>query len=155
MKLTQTESGDFLMERLGNLGGTAIRNDFKSILKQNLKAEPQINSKASYSGKIEKKDAKLDWSKSSEILVREVRAYNSNPGAYFMYKNEAIKCWHAIPKDTDSLPGKVISSDKSGIEIGCGSGSLVMLELQRPGKRRITAGEFAAQVDLNNKELLS
>ena len=155
MKLTQTESGDFLMERLGNLGGTAIRNDFKSILEQNLKAEPQINSKASYSGKIEKKDAKLDWSKSSELLAREVRAFNSNPGAYFMYKNEAIKCWHAIPKDTDSLPGKVISSDKSGIEIGCGSGSLVMLELQRPGKKRITAGEFAAQVDLNNKELLS
>ena len=155
MKLTQTESGDVLMEMLGNLGAKAIKNDFKSILKQNLKAEPQINSKASYSGKINKKDAKLDWSKSSEILAREVRAFNSNPGAYFMYKNEAIKCWHAIPKDTDSLPGKVISSDKSGIEIGCGSGSLVMLELQRPGKRRITAGEFAAQVDLNNKELLS
>ena len=155
MKLTQTESGDVLMEMLGNLGAKAIRNDFKSILKQNLKAESQINSKASYSGKIDKKDAKLDWSKSSEILAREVRAFNSNPGAYFMYKNEAIKCWHAIPKDTDSLPGKVISSDKNGIEIGCGSGSLVMLELQRPGKRRITAGEFAAQEDLNNKELLS
>ena len=155
MKLTQTESGDVLMEMLGNLAAKAIKNDFKSILKQNLKAEPQINSKASYSGKINKKDAKLDWSKSSEILAREVRAFNSNPGAYFMYKNEAIKCWHAIPKDTDSLPGKVISSDKNGIEIGCGSGSLVMLDLQRPGKRRITAGEFAAQEDFNNKELLS
>ena len=155
MKLTQTESGDVLMEILGNLGAKAIRNDFKSILKQDLKAESQINRKASYSGKIDKKDAKLDWSKSSDILAREVRAFNSNPGAYFIYKNEAIKCWHAIPKDTDSLPGKVISSDKNGIEIGCGSGTLVMLELQRPGKRRITAGEFAAQVDMNNKELPS
>ena len=37
MKLTQTESGDILMEMLGNLGAKAIRNDFKSILKQNLK----------------------------------------------------------------------------------------------------------------------
>lgn len=155
MKLTQTESGDVLMKMLGNLGAKAIRNDFKSILNQDLIAESQINSKVSYSGKIDKKDAKLDWSKSSDTLAREVRAFNSNPGSYFMYKNEAIKCWHAIPKDTDSLPGKVISSDKNGIEIGCGSGSLVMLELQRPGKRRITAGEFAAQVDMNNKELLS
>ena len=155
MKLTQTESGDVLMEMLGNLGAEAIRSDFKSILKQNLKAESQINSKASYSGKIEKKDAELDWSKPSEILAREVRAFNSNPGAYFIYRNEPIKCWHAIPNDTDSFPGKVISSDKNGIEIGCGSGSLVILELQRPGKRKITAGEFAAQLDMNDKELLS
>ena len=155
MKLTQTESGDVLMERLGNLSAEAIRNDFKTILKQNLKAESQKNSEASYSSKIEKKDAELDWSKSAEILAREVRAFNSNPGAYFIYKNEPIKCWQAIPNDKDSSPGKVISSDRNGIEIGCGSGSLVILELQRPGKRKITAGEFAAQVDMNNKELLS
>tara|TARA_B100001057_G_scaffold69831_1_gene63709 strand:- start:56211 stop:57137 length:927 start_codon:yes stop_codon:yes gene_type:complete len=155
MKLTQTESGDVLMERLGNLSAKAIRNDFKKILKQNLKAESQKNSEVSYSSKIEKKDAELDWSKPAEILAREVRAFNSNPGAYFIYKNEPIKCWQAIPNDKDSSPGKVISSDRNGIEIGCGSGSLVILELQRPGKRKITAGEFAAQVDMNNKELLS
>ena len=155
MKLTQTESGDVLMERLGNLSAKAIRNDFKTILKQNLKAESQKNSEVSYSSKIEKKDAELDWSKPAEILAREVRAFNSNPGAYFIYKNEPIKCWQAIPNDKDSSPGKVISSDRNGIEIGCGSGSLVILELQRPGKRKITAGEFAAQVDMNNKELLS
>ena len=155
IKLTQTESTDFLMKRLGRLGGEAIKEDFESILSQSLQPTPQKNKEASYSRKIEKKDAQLNWTKTSEILAREVRAFNSNPGSYFIFEDELIKCWHAISKDSVNLPGKVISSDKNGIEVGCGSGSLVMLELQRPGKNKITAGEFSSQVNINNKQLLS
>ena len=58
-------------------------------------------------------------------------------------------------KKNSAKPGHVISADKRGIEVACGKGSLVIHELQRPGKNKISAGEFCAQVYSANKSLLS
>ena len=155
IKLNQKETADHLNKKLANLGAQAIKSDLKSILLGNIKFTSQDENKACYSEKIKKSHALMDWENSSKNLARHVRAYNSTPGAYFMYGDEAIKCWKAEAKKNSAKPGHVISADKRGIEVACGKGSLVIHELQRPGKNKISAGEFCAQVYSANKSLLS
>jgi methionyl-tRNA formyltransferase len=155
IKLHQTETADHLSKKLADLGAEAIKSNLKSILLGNIKFKSQNENKACYADKIKKSNALMDWKNSSKNLERHVRAFNSIPGAYFMYGDEAIKCWKAEAKNSNAKPGHIISADKRGIEVACGEGSLVILELQRPGKNRISAGEFCAQVHSSNKSLLS
>ena len=155
IKLHQTETADHLSKKLADLGAEAIKSNLESILLGNIKFKSQNEKKACYADKIKKSNALMDWKNSSKNLERHVRAFNSIPGAYFMYGDEAIKCWKAEAKNSNAKPGHIISADKRGIEVACGEGSLVILELQRPGKNKISAGEFCAQVHSSNKSLLS
>ena len=155
IKLHQTETADHLSKKLADLGAEAIKSDLESILLGKIKFTSQDENKACYSEKIKKSHALMDWKNSSKNLARHVRAFNSTPGAYFMYGDEAIKCWKAEAKNSNAKPGHIISADKRGIEVACGEGSLVILELQRPGKNKISAGEFCAQVHSSNKSLLN
>ena len=155
IKLHQTETADHLSKKLADLGAEAIKSNLESILLGNIKFKSQNENKACYADKIKKSNALMDWKNSSKNLERHVRAFNSIPGAYFMYGDEAIKCWKAEAKNSNAKPGHIISADKRGIEVACGEGSLVILELQRPGKNKISAGEFCAQVHSSNKSLLS
>ena len=155
IKLHQIETADHLSKKLADLGAEAIKSNLESILLGNIKFKSQNENKACYADKIKKSNALMDWKNSSKNLERHVRAFNSIPGAYFMYGDEAIKCWKAEAKNSNAKPGHIISADKRGIEVACGEGSLVILELQRPGKNKISAGEFCAQVHSSNKSLLN
>ena len=155
IKLNQTETANHLNKKLADLGAEAIKSDLESILLGNIKFKSQNENEACYTGKIKKSNALMDWKNSSKSLERHVRAFNSIPGAYFMYGDEPIKCWKAEAKKNNAKPGHIISADKRGIEVACGKGSLVIHELQRPGKNRISAAEFCDQVYSANKPLLS
>jgi len=155
IKLHQIETADHLSKKLADLGAEAIKSNLESILLGNIKFKSQNEKQACYADKIKKSNALMDWKNSSKNLERHVRAFNSIPGAYFMYGDEAIKCWKAEAKNSNAKPGHIISADKRGIEVACGEGSLVILELQRPGKNKISAGEFCAQVHSSNKSLLN
>ena len=71
-----------------------------------------------------------------------------------MHGDERIKCWRAKPvAGVDAPPGTVVAASQEGIVVACGDGALSVESLQRPGKRIITAGEFANQVDLAGQRL--
>jgi methionyl-tRNA formyltransferase len=123
------------------------------ILDKKLGAEPQHESEATYAGKIRKDDAAMNWQETATDLLRRVRAYNPVPGAFFEFDGERVKCWLAALADGDGEAGTVITAGRDGIDIACGSGVLRMLELQRPGRRRVSAGEFANQIPLTGKRL--
>jgi methionyl-tRNA formyltransferase len=148
----ETETAGSLHDRLATLGGEMLTRYLPEILDGSRRAEEQDESLATYAGKIKTTDAELDWRASSEELARKVRAYNPVPGAWFMLGDERIKCWLA---ETDAAsgaqPGTLLSADADGVRIACGDASLRMLELQRPGKGRIAAREFAAQLDLPDR----
>jgi methionyl-tRNA formyltransferase len=57
-------------------------------------------------------------------------------------------------ESTGAAPGSVIAAGKNGIDVACASGALRMYELQRPGRRRVSAGELSDQLDLCGLRLL-
>jgi methionyl-tRNA formyltransferase len=83
-----------------------------------------------------------------------VRAYNPVPGAWFDFEGEPVKCWRAAElADHDSPAGIILGAGKEGVDVACGTGVLRLIEIQRPGRRRVSAAEFAAQSNLVDKRL--
>lgn len=143
------ETAGELHDRLAQAGGELLRRHLAAILDGRLDAEAQDESQVSYAGKIKTSDALLDWQRPADELARRVRAFNPVPGAYFMLGDERIKCWRANSvAGTDAPAGTITRVGASGITIACEEGALNLLRLQRPGKRPVTAAEFATQVDI-------
>lgn len=143
-----------LHDELANLGGRLLVEHLPAIVAGTLEARPQDDHGASYAAKIRPADAVLDWSRPAAELQRQVRAYNPVPGARFACGDETVKCWSAVVGTAAGRPpGRVLSATSDGIEVACGAGSLKLTELQRPGRKRVSAGEFASQLDLDGRRL--
>jgi methionyl-tRNA formyltransferase len=154
VRIGDTESAGELLDRLALLGGEMLCEQLPDILDGKLEAEPQDENSVTYAGKIRKSDAAMNWRKSATELLREVRAYKPVPGAFFDFDGEQIKCWAAEIADRQSgTVGTVISAGRDGIDVVCGDGVLRMLELQRPGRGRISAGEFTDQTSIMGRRL--
>jgi methionyl-tRNA formyltransferase len=162
MEISDDETAGSLHDRLAKLGGDMLVAHLDDILEGRISAVPQDDAAASYAGKIQKQDARLDWSRSASELERQVRAYNPAPGAFFFAPAEdaeaderlRIKCWRAKNiEDVDAAPGTVVASGAEGVVVACASGALCLLELQLPGKRRVPAREFSDQLDLAGRVL--
>jgi methionyl-tRNA formyltransferase len=148
-----TETAGELHDRLAALGGRTLVAHLDAIMAGGMPAAAQDESRASYAPKIEKKDAAIDWTLSAEELARRVRAYNPFPGAFFFAGDTRIKVWRATAADGRDAPGKVMRCDRDAVIVACGSGMLRLDELQLPGRRRVTAQEFAGQIDLSGQRL--
>jgi len=103
-------------------------------------AEAQPEDGATYASKIDKSEARIDWSKSSEEIERRVRAFAPSPGAWFEANGERVKLLEASnAKETSGPPGKVLDDSLS---IACGSGTIRPLKVQRSGRGVMTPGEL-------------
>lgn len=143
------ENSGSLHDRLAALGGELLAARLADILAGRVAAEPQDERYATFAGKIDKSSARLDFRRLASELERSVRAYNPNPGAWFMLEGERVKCWEAEADPTGTADagtpaaGTIVAAGRQGIEVSCGQGVIRLLQLQRPGKRRVTASEFA------------
>ena len=147
------ENAGELHDRLAASGGALLVRHVDDILAGRLEAESQDDAYATYAPKILPADAQLDWQLDAAELERRVRAYNPVPGAWFMAGDERTKCWEVRCIDGEAAPGTVLAAGAGGIDIACGRGALRLERLQRPGKRAVTAAEYAAQVDLTGRQL--
>ena len=147
LRIGDRETAGELHDRLAAAGGELLVSLLPDILAGGCEAEPQDDSQATYAPKIQPAEARLEWSRNAGELERRVRAFNPVPGAWFMLGDERIKCWQArADVAVDARPGTVTSAGPEGVVVACGDGALRLERLQRPGKRAVTAGEFAAQV---------
>ena len=148
------ETAGELHDRLAALGGELLVRHFNAILSGALEAVEQDDARATYAGKINKQDARLDWQRPAWELHRQVRAYNPVPGAFFLLDDTPVKCWRAsVVAGVTGSPGDVLSAGRDGIVIACGEDALRLDSLQRPGKRPVTAAEFAGSVAITGRRL--
>jgi len=106
---------------------------------------PQPGEGACYASKLDKSEAMIDWNDSAEAIARRVRAFNPWPVAETLYKDKRLRIWMARPEPgvSKAPPGSVVCGDKHGVVVATGDGLLRLLQVQMPGKRNVTAGEFA------------
>jgi methionyl-tRNA formyltransferase len=104
-----------------------------------LKAEPQPELGATYAAKIDKAEARIDWSKPAELIEREVRAFAPFPGSWFELDGERIKLLKARAIGVNGAPGTVLDEH---LTVACGDAALRPLTLQRAGKPARGAEDF-------------
>ena len=148
------ENAGELHDRLAAAGGTLLVEYLADIIDSRISAAEQNEAAATYAHKIKTSDAKIDWQRPASELARVVRAFNPVPGAHFMLDDERIKCWQATEAVADDSPaGTVIDAGPDGVVVACGEGAIRLIELQRPGKRPVSAAQFTSNNDIVGRQL--
>jgi methionyl-tRNA formyltransferase len=129
-----------LHDKLAALGGELIVDTLARL--PEVAARPQAESGATYAAKISKSEARLDWQRPAVELERSIRAFDPFPGASGTLRGTTLKFWRARVCDGGGAPGEVLAADASGIVVATGAGALRLLSLQKPGSKRLSAGEF-------------
>jgi len=144
--ISPEETSSTLSEKLIKIGIKALIETLNQI-KDNITLEIQQNEKyATFSKKIFKKDALLNWNKSADFLERLIRAFNPWPICYFIIDDIPIKVWQAkVIQNTiyyNNSIGKIISIDKNGLQINTKNKILNIEKIQLPSKNIVNIKEI-------------
>lgn len=108
-----------------------------------LVAKPQPSEGITYASKIDKREARLDFTQPAATVHNTIRGLSPFPGAWFEVtiegKAERIKVLHAKLVSGHGQPGLVLDD---ALTIACGDGAIQLVEVQRAGKRPQSAIEF-------------
>ena len=139
------ETGGQLHDRLSELGARVL-GDALGLLRATIQLppHPQPEEGATYARKLDKAEARLDWSQPARVLADKVRAFNPWPMAEAMLAGERVRIHGAVALDEvhGAEPGQVLRSGREGIDIACGDGVLRIRVLQRDGGKAITAADY-------------
>jgi methionyl-tRNA formyltransferase len=141
------ESAGTLTDRLSVLGAEAIVEALARI--DSLVEIPQPGEGATYAKKIAKSEALIDWGRTNVEIDRQVRAFNPAPGAESVIAGNPLKIWRARPADGDGKPGALLQWSNSKLVVACGKGALELLEIQRPGSRRMAVRDYLSGTPLD------
>jgi methionyl-tRNA formyltransferase len=131
-----------LHDRLAVLGAEMIVEALRKLPAGELVATPQPADGATYAAKIGKAEAAIDWRRPAAEIERAMRAFNPFPGAVANLRQTPVKVWRAEVAAGRGEPGAVLHAEDGGVVVACGDGALRLVELQKPGSRRMSAGEF-------------
>ncbi|MCW2488425.1 methionyl-tRNA formyltransferase [Candidatus Symbiopectobacterium sp. NZEC127] len=142
--ITPQDTSASLYDRLAELGPQGLLTTLASLAQGTAVAEKQDDSLATYAEKLNKEEAKLDWSLSAEQLERCIRAFNPWPVSYITIDDQPVKVWKASVLDVthSAQPGTIVSADKQGIQVATAQGLLNLLQLQPAGKKPMSVQDL-------------
>ena len=143
LAIASDDTHDTLTSKLAQVGARLIVDALRDI--DRLVRTPQREG-ATYANKLNKSEAWLDWSSSAAQLARKVRAFNPFPIASSLLNGTTVRIWRALAigdRVTDAEEAGVVkAADANGLRVACGSGELLITELQRAGGKRVMARDF-------------
>ncbi len=159
MPIEPDDSGGSLHDRLATLGANALLEVLDRIADGTAVPQPQPETGVTYAAKIDKAEARIDWSARAVEIERRVRAFNPWPIAETRYEGEQLRVLKAKAEADESTrlggqpPGTIISVSERAVLVQCGLGRLAIAEVQRPGKRPVSARDFANAAPLLGRRL--
>ncbi len=137
-------AGD-LAEQLARLGADLMARALPALERGLLEFAPQPEQGATYAKKIDKAEARIDWSADAETVRNQIHGLSPAPGAYseidFGHGAERVKILRARAAEGEGAPGEVL--DES-LVVACGRGAITIVEAQRAG-RAAMSGEALAR----------
>lgn len=143
--IARDDTGGSLHDRLAALGAEVLAEGLRRTLAgEQLAATPQPEEGITYAHKLDKAEARLDFSRSALELERQVRAFDPWPVAEGEIAGERLRIWaaHALVLDHQGAPGSVLAAGREGIDLACADGALRVTALQRAGGKRIGAADY-------------
>ena len=132
-----------LTVKLAELGAGLLIDTLKKLENGTCPREKQDESKMSYYPMLKKEMGLLDFKKTAQQLVNQVRAFDPWPCAYLMVDGAPMKVWKAAVEERTGTPGQILCANaKEGLVIAAGEKALKVVELQAQGGKRMRAQDY-------------
>lgn len=134
-----------LKAKLADLGADALLEALEKLRAGELSETPQDEGLATYTKPVEKSDAAIDWRKSAVEIERMTRAYDPWPVTRTKLGTGELLIYRVRVVDTnakEAAPGTFLAVTPT-VVVQCGEGTLELIEVQAPGRKRMDAVDFA------------
>lgn len=157
LEITEDMTAGELHDKLSVLGAQVLKETLQKLKDGSFTRTPQADSEATYASMMTKETGCIDWTKSSKEVHNLVRGTNPWPGAYTYYCDEKMKVWmtSVISEDKHNLKaGTICKSGKDGIIVACGTGKLMIKEVQFESCRRMCVEDYICGHKMDEGEIL-
>ncbi|MDA9425736.1 MULTISPECIES: methionyl-tRNA formyltransferase [Bradyrhizobium] len=128
-----------LHDRLSRLGADLMVRAMAALERGGLQLKKQSEDGVTYAAKIDKAEARIDWTRPARAVLRHIHGLSPFPGAWSEFENARVKILRCELAKGSGTPGEVLDDR---LTIACGEGAIRILELQREGKARMQATDF-------------
>ncbi|HEU4760384.1 MAG TPA: methionyl-tRNA formyltransferase [Dehalococcoidia bacterium] len=156
MPVEPADTAGSLGAKLSAVAADLLAETLPRWLRGEIEPQPQDDSRATKAPLLRKEQGAIDWGLPAAEIWRRVRAYNPWPGAYSTLDGEIVHIWEAWPLEEDSgqRPGTLVpltdqqraqlppGADREAFAVQTGRGLLVVLLVQRAGRRALPPGDF-------------
>lgn len=150
-EMTMGELHDELKEQ----GGALLLETIEKIKRGEITSVKQNNDEATYAHLLTREMEIIDWSLPAEQIHNKIRAFNPAPGnVTTLPDGKKLKIWRARLAEGSGAPGKVLEVLKTGFKVACGSGALLVTEVQPESKKRMQASVFCNGRGINAGDIL-
>jgi len=145
LEIASNETSATLHDRLAILGAKLIVNTLHQLeTVGSLPRSPQAAQGITYAEKIAKDEAEIDWNNEAQKIDDRIRAFNPFPGATSSIGNLSLKLWNSripsnAPSEEQASAGQILGFGDESVFVKCGAGVIEILEMQKPGGKRIPA----------------
>lgn len=140
--ISASDTGGTLHDRLAEMGPPAVLEAVAGLAAGTLQGEIQDDSLATYAHKLNKDEARLDWSRPAVELERLIRAFNPWPICHSTLNGEAVKVLAASLSTGSGAPGEILGANKDGLIVACGEQALCLTRLQLPGGKALNFSDL-------------
>lgn len=143
--IEDADNTGIMFDKLSIVGRDLLKVTLPLIIEGKNERIPQDEEKVTFAHNISREQEKIQWSNSARTVFNQVRGLTPWPTAYTTFQGENVKIWSVKEGDTltKDTPGKVVKINKDSFEVACGDGkTVIVLELQPAGKKRMTAQDY-------------
>jgi len=137
----EDETAEELAGRLAEKGADLLVEALRRLKAGTPQRVAQDHARATMAPMLKKEDGRIDWGKDADTLRNQVRGLQPWPLAFTTWKNKRITVYRATKGTGSGVPGRILSLD-NGIEVACGTDSVIIKDLQLEGSRRMGWKDF-------------
>src|SRR3954451_6203190 len=145
LAISDTMTALDLHDRLSRLGADLMVRAMAALARGGLQLKQQSEDGVTYAAKIDKAEARIDWTRPAREVLRHIHGLSPFPGAWAELENARVKILRCELAKGAGAPGEVLDDH---LTIACGEGAIRLIELQREGKARMQAADFLRGVPL-------
>jgi methionyl-tRNA formyltransferase len=138
------ETSGELLARLAPIGAAALIEALAAIAAGTAQPVAQDHAAATHAPMLAKTDGAIDFTRPAREVAARIRGVDPWPGAQAILGGQIHKLFRARAVETgEGAAGTVLAIDAAGLHVACGDGSVIIREVQAPGRKRLTAAQFA------------